>query len=349
MIKKLRLASKSGQLTTGGRLPRWHGALQILTLLRRECDAASTCEIKAPRHAAEITEATVPVILQEAVLEHFRAERQSNRTPGPSSASPASAASGFAAGSDLPPHNDAETAAMLVFDTRLPRSKRLMDLGILLCTAPIWLPLMALVMAVIKVASQGPAFYRQSRIGFLGKEFMIFKFRSMHVNAETRAHEEYLEQLMMADSPMTKLDASDPRLIPCGRFLRATGLDELPQLFNVLRGDMSLVGPRPCTVVEYQRYRPEHRARVNMPPGLTGLWQVNGKNRTTFSEMIAMDIFYVENRSLSLDLSIIWKTLPAILRQTRDSSAAVRAMSGRASDEAIACHAASFERLRERV
>ncbi len=342
MIKKSRLASKSGQSTTGGRLPRWRGALRVLALRPREFDAVSAGEIRAPSSVAEITETKVPVILQEAVLKHFRAERENDgvATPG---------ASGFADGSDTPSNNGAGAAAMLVFETRLPRSKRVVDLGILLCTAPIWLPLMALVTGLIKVASRGPAFYRQRRIGFRGKEFMIFKFRSMHVNAETHAHEQYVEQLMMADSPMTKLDASDPRLIPCGRFLRATGLDELPQLFNVLRGDMSLVGPRPCTVVEYQRYRPEHRARVNAPPGLTGLWQVNGKNSTTFSEMIAMDIFYVENRSLSLDLGIIWKTFPAILRQTRESSDAVRARSGKASGETVACHTPSFERLGERI
>ena len=177
---------------------------------------------------------------------------------------------------------------------------------------------------------------------------MIFKFRSMHVNADTRTHEEYVEQLMEEGSPMTKLDASDPRLIPCGRFLRATGLDELPQVFNILRGDMSLVGPRPCTVAEFQRYRPEHRARVNAPPGLTGFWQVNGKNRTTFNEMIAMDIFYAENMSLFLDLSIIWKTVPAILRQTRESSTAARARSGQAPVETVGRTTSNFERFPER-
>ena len=153
---------------------------------------------------------------------------------------------------------------------------------------------------------------------------MIFKFRSMKVNAETRGHEEYVQKLIANGSPMTKLDASDPRLIPGGRLFRATGLDELPQLLNVLWGEMSLVGPRPCTVNEFQRYRPEHRRRVNAPPGLTGFWQVNGKNRTTFNEMIAMDIFYAENMSLSLDLQIICKTFPAILRQTRESAALAR-------------------------
>ena len=151
---------------------------------------------------------------------------------------------------------------------------------------------------------------------------MIFKFRSMKVNADTQAHEKYVEELIANGSPMTKLDAADPRLIPGGRLFRAMGLDELPQVLNVLWGEMSLVGPRPCTVSEFQRYRPEHRCRVDARPGLTGLWQVNGKNRTTFNEMIAMDIYYAQNMSLKLDLQIICKTVPAILRQTRESSAA---------------------------
>ena len=179
-------------------------------------------------------------------------------------------------------------------------------------------------MCVVKIVSPGPAFYRQHRVGFRGRPFMIFKFRSMHVNADTRSHEEYVEQLMQEDSPMTKLDASDARLIPGGRFLRATGLDELPQILNVIRGEMSLVGPRPCTLVEFERYRPEQRHRVNAPPGITGYWQVNGKNRTTFNEMIAMDIFYTKNMSLALDLAIIGKTIPAILRQTLEVSVAAR-------------------------
>jgi lipopolysaccharide/colanic/teichoic acid biosynthesis glycosyltransferase len=209
-------------------------------------------------------------------------------------------------------------------DTRLPRWKRIFDLGFLIATVWIWLPLMTLVMCVVKVVSPGPAFYRQHRVGLRGRPFMIFKFRSMHVNADTRSHEEYVEQLMQEDSPMTKLDASDARLIPGGRFLRATGLDELPQILNVIRGEMSLVGPRPCTLVEFERYRPEQRHRVNAPPGVTGYWQVNGKNRTTFNEMIAMDIFYAKNMSLALDLAIIGKTIPAILRHTLEISVAAR-------------------------
>ena len=178
------------------------------------------------------------------------------------------------------------------------------------------LPIMTLIALWVAVTSPGPIFYRQPRIGFKGRRFMLIKFRTMKVNAETHIHEAYLEHLIISDRPMIKLDATgDPRLIPGGKFLRATGLDELPQIFNVLKGEMSLVGPRPCTVGEFERYAPEQRARVNAVPGLTGLWQVNGKNRTTFRQMIEMDIFYSRNISLSLDLKIILRTPPAILGQ----------------------------------
>jgi lipopolysaccharide/colanic/teichoic acid biosynthesis glycosyltransferase len=142
----------------------------------------------------------------------------------------------------------------------------------------------------------------------------------MHANAETRSHEEYFAQLMKLDCPMTKLDAiDDSRLIRCGRLLRASGLDELPQIFNVLSGEMSLVGPRPCLPNEFERYQPPQQKRVNTPPGLTGYWQVNGKNKTTFSEMIAMDIYYAEHMSPWLDLLIILKTIPALIAQTIES------------------------------
>jgi lipopolysaccharide/colanic/teichoic acid biosynthesis glycosyltransferase len=179
---------------------------------------------------------------------------------------------------------------------------------------------MTLVALWVAITSPGPIFYRQPRIGFKGSRFMLIKFRTMKVNAETHVHEAYLEHLIVSDRPMIKLDATDPRLILGGRFLRAIGLDELPQIFNVLRGEMSLVGPRPCTVTEFERYAPEQRARVNALPGLTGLWQVNGKNKTTFREMIEMDIFYSRNISLSLDLKIILRTMPAIIKQLSDSA-----------------------------
>ena len=142
----------------------------------------------------------------------------------------------------------------------------------------------------------------------------------MKVSAETQTHEHYFHELMRVDRPMTKLDAyGDPRLAPFGPFLRASGLDELPQIFNVLCGEMSLVGPRPCTPHEFAHYEPWQRERVNGLPGLTGYWQVKGKNKTTFNEMIMMDLFYLENMSILLDLKIMLKTGAVIAGQLLES------------------------------
>ncbi len=191
---------------------------------------------------------------------------------------------------------------------QIPRWKRLLDLACIWLTFPLWLTVMALVSTWILLASPGPLLYRQERIGYRGRRFMILKFRTMKINVETQIHEGYFERLMQTDCPMTKLDCHDARLIRGGRILRALGLDELPQLFNVIRGEMSLVGPRPCTPHEFERYQPAQKERVNAPPGLTGYWQVNGKNKTTFSEMIAMDIFYGRHMSIRMDLVIMLRT-----------------------------------------
>ena len=202
----------------------------------------------------------------------------------------------------------------------IPRWKRILDLTCIFLTLSIWLPLMILLMLWIKIASSGPVFYRQQRVGYRRERFMIFKFRTMHVNAETRTHEEYFAHLMRADCPMTKLDhAGDSRFISGARFLRASGLDELPQIFNVLRGEMSLVGPRPCLPGEFERYEEWQQQRVNAPPGVTGYWQVNGKNKTTFQEMITMDLFYARNMSIWIDLEVMIKTVPVLARETLEA------------------------------
>ena len=187
---------------------------------------------------------------------------------------------------------------------------------------PVWLPVMIAIAVWIKLVSSGPILFRQERAGYRGKSFVILKFRTMKANAETLSHERHLDGLIQADRPMTKLDASgDPRIIRGGRLLRATGLDELPQLFNVLRGEMTLVGPRPCTPNEFRCYQSWQQARANAAPGLTGYWQVNGKNKTTFTEMINLDIFYAKNMSLRLDLAILLRTVPAIFRQLLEARA----------------------------
>lgn len=199
---------------------------------------------------------------------------------------------------------------------QVPAWKRCLDIGLILLAAPALLVLGGLLALAIKLLSPGPILFRQWRIGLSGKPFLCLKFRTMVVNADSQVHQGHLSQLMESNSPMTKLDSADPRLIPYGRILRSLGLDELPQILNVLRGEMSLVGPRPCLQYEFERYLPHHRQRCDTLPGLTGLWQVNGKNRTTFEEMMDLDVFYAKNKTLWLDLQIIAKTIPAILVQT---------------------------------
>src|SRR5216110_1354178 len=200
-----------------------------------------------------------------------------------------------------------------------------LDITCILLLLPLWLPLMILLMLVTRIASPGPIFYRQKRVGLGGRHFFIWKFRTMRLSAETQTHERYFENLMRVDRPMTKLDAyGDPRLAPFGQVLRASGLDELPQIFNVLRGEMSLVGPRPCTPNEFAHYEPWQRERVNGLPGLTGYWQVSGKNKTTFNQMIAMDLFYLKNMSVLLDLRIMFKTAAVIVAQVFESQPAVQ-------------------------
>jgi lipopolysaccharide/colanic/teichoic acid biosynthesis glycosyltransferase len=202
----------------------------------------------------------------------------------------------------------------------VPRWKRLLDVTIILLTTPILLPLMLAVAVLVRIVSKGPTLFRQERVGYLGQRFMCFKFRTMFVNSDTAIHQGHLDHLMDSDAPLVKMDAKgDPRIIPFGRLLRATGLDELPQLINVMRGEMSLVGPRPCLPYEYEKYQRWQKERFNTLPGLTGLWQVCGKNKTTFTEMICLDIRYARTRTIWLDLMILLKTFPAILIQVLES------------------------------
>jgi exopolysaccharide production protein ExoY len=184
------------------------------------------------------------------------------------------------------PGDAAEVAPAAV----IPRWKRILDIALIVAASPLLAVAAGLIAVLIKSVSRGAVLFRQERIGFLGQPFTCLKFRTMRVNAVTAVHQGYLKSLMESDQPMTKMDVlGDSRLIPFGSVLRSTGLDELPQLVNVLRGEMSLVGPRPCLPYEYAGYLPWQKQRFNSLPGLTGLWQVSGKNKTTFNEMIKMD------------------------------------------------------------
>jgi exopolysaccharide production protein ExoY len=197
--------------------------------------------------------------------------------------------------------------------------KRALDLTCIVVASPVLLVVMGLIAAFIKLVSRGPVLFKQERVGYQGRRFTCLKFRSMRPDADAGVHQDHLRDLMHSDVPMTKMDHhGDRRLIPLGALLRATGLDELPQLLNVLRGEMSLVGPRPCIAYEYDHYLPWQKERFNTLPGLTGLWQVNGKNRTTFTQMINHDIDYVRRQSPWLDLIILARTFVVPVTQVRD-------------------------------
>jgi len=207
----------------------------------------------------------------------------------------------------------------------MPNWKRALDLACLLFAFPVLVPLVLIIVFWIKLLSQGPVLFRQERVGYRGSRFTCLKFRSMKADADNNVHKNYLKELIHSEQPMTKIDAKgDSRLIPLGALLRSTGLDELPQLLNVLRGEMSVVGPRPCIPYEYEHYLPWQKERLDTLPGLTGLWQVSGKNKTTFNEMIKLDIAYVKNKSLWLDIRIILKTIPALILQVCETRASRR-------------------------
>ncbi|MEY3609088.1 MAG: hypothetical protein RLZZ447_1876 [Verrucomicrobiota bacterium] len=202
--------------------------------------------------------------------------------------------------------------------TSLPPWKRALDIACCLVAFPVFALLTLFMAVLLRLRSPGPILFRQERVGLRGQRFRIYKFRTMHVGSDIRSHQQHFQHLHETKAPMRKLDATDSRLIPLGWCLRATGLDELPQIVNVWRGEMTIVGPRPCIPYEYELYTPHQRARFVSAPGLTGLWQVSGKNRTTFDEMIRLDHEYSARRGFWLDVRIILLTVPALLVQLAD-------------------------------
>ena len=196
--------------------------------------------------------------------------------------------------------------------------KRAIDVAGSLLALVLFLPLLAVIAMLVKLTSPGPVLFCQKRVGQYGKLFNFYKFRSMYTNNDPGVHREYVTKLIegakhvQQPNGMYKL-VHDSRVTPIGRLLRKSSLDELPQFMNVLVGDMSLVGPRPPLPYEFERYRAWHRRRVlEIKPGLTGLWQVEGRSRTTFDEMVRMDLHYARTRSLWLDLKIMLQTPAAM-------------------------------------
>jgi exopolysaccharide biosynthesis polyprenyl glycosylphosphotransferase len=191
--------------------------------------------------------------------------------------------------------------------------KRLIDLLVAAVSLVVLSPLGALIALSILVHDGKPILFAQPRVGLNGRTFTLWKFRTMVVDAERRMDE--VADLNERDGPVFKA-SRDPRVTPLGRVLRATSLDELPQLWNVLKGDMSLVGPRPALRSEVEQYDPWHRRRLSMKPGMTGLWQVSIRNDKQFDSWVARDLEYIDSWSLLEDLKILGRTIPAVLRLT---------------------------------
>src|SRR5687767_5776108 len=199
--------------------------------------------------------------------------------------------------------------------------KRSFDLIVAALAIAALFPFWLLIALLIKFDSRGPIFYTQERVGMDGRLFLLYKFRTMKAGADPEIHKKYQRAFIAgrseanlgdANKPTYKLLA-DPRVTRVGRWLRRTSLDEVPQLLNVLMSDMSIVGPRPPIAYEVESYDLWHRKRLDMKPGLTGLWQVSGRNRLPFEEMVRLDLFYIENWSLRLDLKIILRTVFVML------------------------------------
>jgi exopolysaccharide biosynthesis polyprenyl glycosylphosphotransferase len=209
--------------------------------------------------------------------------------------------------------------------------KRSFDLLVASVACLLLSPVMGMIALTIKATSPGPVLYQQTRVGLHGRPFTLLKFRTMQVDSEADLHQRYstewifgktgggpsenghrIGQLSNGGEPVHKM-TEDPRVTPVGRVLRATSLDELPQLWNVLRGEMSIVGPRPPVPYEVDRYTESHKRRFEARPGITGLWQVSGRNHLSFEEMIRLDITYIENWSLREDVRIVLRTLPALV------------------------------------
>ena len=199
-------------------------------------------------------------------------------------------------------------------------AKRALDIAGSTAFLVAFTPVFLCVAAAVKLTSKGPVFFRQQRVGEAGLPFTMFKFRTMQVNADHRIHQEYVEKFIQSNQAAAsgtgavfKL-VNDPRVTPVGDFLRRSSLDELPQFWNVLRGEMSLVGPRPPLPYEVARYKRWHRRRVlEAKPGITGLWQVTGRSRTTFDEMVRLDLRYAKNPSVWTDLNILLATPKAVI------------------------------------
>ncbi len=195
------------------------------------------------------------------------------------------------------------------------RVKRCIDVVGATTALALFSPVLAVVALWVRLDSAGPIIFRQTRVGKSREPFTVFKFRSMRLDADPAVHREFLASQMTEAAKLTHYKVQrDDRVTRCGRVIRQLSLDELPQLINVLRGEMSLVGPRPDVPYSLEQYEPGHFRRFDVMPGLTGLWQVSGRSELSFREMLELDVDYVEQWSLRLDLRLLCRTVPELLQ-----------------------------------
>ena len=210
-------------------------------------------------------------------------------------------------------------AASIVDQNLVPdnRVARLLDISLILLAAPYIILAVLAISVLIKLDSPGPVFYRQTRIGRYGRKFSVYKFRTMVANAD-EVLQHYLDNspTLRAQWLATHKLKQDPRVTQLGAMLRKSSLDELPQLWNIIVGDMSMVGPRPIVDAEVEKYGACFNLYIQVRPGLTGLWQISGRNDTTYEHRVELDEYYIRNRSLKLDLQILWQTVFVVLRRT---------------------------------
>jgi lipopolysaccharide/colanic/teichoic acid biosynthesis glycosyltransferase len=198
-------------------------------------------------------------------------------------------------------------------------TKRALDVAVASLLLVLLSPLIAAIALAIRLTSSGPVLFRQARVGYRLAPFVMLKFRSMQAHTDDAIHRAYVIRMLGGDAVLGDVErglyklADDPRITPIGRFLRRTSLDELPQLVNVLAGDMSLVGPRPALPWEVELFEPRHRIRFTVKPGITGLWQVSGRNTLTMRQALDLDVEYALRRNLALDLATLARTIPVVL------------------------------------
>jgi lipopolysaccharide/colanic/teichoic acid biosynthesis glycosyltransferase len=203
--------------------------------------------------------------------------------------------------------------------------KRSIDVVLSLLVLIVGFPFFLAIAILIKITSKGPVFFKQERVGRDGSRFILYKFRTMKEGIDDSVHREFTRNFINGNGIDTSLDresesvyklTDDPRITGVGGFLRKVSLDELPQFINILKGEMTIVGPRPCLPYEFDCFKDWHKLRVKVKPGLTGLWQVSGRSTVPFDEMVKLDLLYIENWTLHMDIKIMLKTLPVMLAGT---------------------------------